>query len=219
MAHASSSNYRIDEYFLGPGGSEDLSSTSYSARASVGDTGVGNTSSSNYQLYGGYTTTTEPFLEFGVDTTSIDFGVLTTSSASTGTSTFYIRSYLSGGYIVTTESDTPGNSGHNLDNLTSQTASSPGTEQFGINLVANTSPSSFGEDPEQVPDSSFSFGQAATGYDTADVYKYVKGDTVAYSDTSSGRTNFTISYLANISELTPGGIYTMNHVLVAVPTY
>jgi len=99
------------------------------------------------------------------------------------------------------------------------TASSSGTEQFGINLVANTSPATFGSNPAQIPNSTFSFGQAASGYNTPNLYKYVNGDTVASSSSSSGETDYTISYIFNISSTTPGGTYTMNHVLVATSTF
>jgi hypothetical protein len=106
-----------------------------------------------------------------------------------------------------------------LTPLASQTASSAGTEQFGINLKANTSPTTFGANPSQFPDSSFGFGFAAPGYDTANLYKYVKNDVIAKSNSSSGRTDYTISYIFNISNVTPAGIYTLNHDLVAIGTF
>jgi hypothetical protein len=103
--------------------------------------------------------------------------------------------------------------------LTTPTISSVGTEQFGINLVANTAPTTFGANPSQAPDASFSFGQAAAGYDTPNYFKYVTGDTIAYSNKSSGETDYTISYLFNVSNATPGGQYTLHHVLVATSTF
>ena len=42
-----------------------------------------------------------------------------------------------------------------------QTASSPGTEQFGINLVANTSPTTFDFESVQVPDATYGFGPSS----------------------------------------------------------
>jgi hypothetical protein len=109
--------------------------------------------------------------------------------------------------------------------LTSPTVSSAGSEQFGMNLVANNScpqsgmPGSLGSDPVQVPSSSFSFGAAAANYNTACNFTYNNGDTVAQSTQSSGETDFTISYLFNISSITPGGTYTMNQSLVATSTF
>lgn len=215
----SSTNYGVDEVFMGAGGVNDANSANYNARASLGDTGVGNSSSNNYQAYGGFTTTTEPYLEFIVNASTIDLGTLTTSSAKTGSATFTVRTYLASGYVVRTASDPPQNGSYTMAGMASTAPSSPGTEQFGINLVANTSPTNIGANPVQIPDSSFSFGQVATGYDTANQYKYVKGDTIAFSNKSSGTTEYTMTYLANIKSTTPGGIYAMAHNLVATSTF
>jgi hypothetical protein len=80
-------------------------------------------------------------------------------------------------------------------------------------------PSDLGANPVQVPDSTFSFGTVASGYDTPCQFKYVNGDTIAQSAKSSGETDYTISYIVNINNVTPGGTYTMNHVLVATSTF
>jgi hypothetical protein len=106
-----------------------------------------------------------------------------------------------------------------MQGMATTAASSVGTEQFGINLRANTSPATFGADPVQVPDNTFSFGTVAAGYNTPNQYKYVKGDTIASSSRSSGETDYTISYIMNIGNLTPGGTYNMAHVLVATSTF
>ena len=218
-----SPSYGVDEVFMGAGGVNDASSTSYRARASLGDTAVGNSASTNYQANSGFVTTADPYIEMIAVAINTDLGYLNPSSAATTTWGFSLRSYLTSGYIVTNASDPPvatsGAGTHTLTNLTSQTASSPGTEQFGINLVANTSPTTFGAVPVQIPDASYSYGQVATGYQTANQFKYVKGDAVAYSTKTSGETDFTVSYLYNISNATPAGTYTFNHVLVATATF
>jgi hypothetical protein len=215
----SSPSYGVDQVFFGSGGVNDANSANYNARASLGDTGVGNSSSSLYQLYGGFTTTEEPFLEFVVNPANVNLGTLSTGSASTGSATFTVRSYLSSGYVVRTASDPPQNGSYTMAGMPATAASNPGTEQFGINLRANTAPATVGADPEQIPDASFSFGQAAVGYNTVNQYKYVKGDSIAFSSQSSGVTEYTMTYMINISSLTPGGIYVMNHNLVATATF
>lgn len=123
------------------------------------------------------------------------------------------------GYVIQTASDPPRNSNYFLNPMATQAASSAGTEQFGINLVANTSPATFGADPVQYPDNTFSFGTVASGYDTPNLYKYVKYDTVANSARSSGTSIYTVSYIYNVGTTTAGGTYTFNHVLVATATY
>ena len=145
--------------------------------------------------------------------------MLSTGSTTTTTATFSVKNYISSGYTVVTVSNPPINNAYTMHNLTSPTASSAGTEQFGINLVANTSPITFGVNPVQVPSSAFSYGAAAAGYNTPNLYKYVPGNTIAYSNSSSGETDYTISYIYNISVLTAGGTYTFNDVLVATATF
>jgi hypothetical protein len=215
----SSPNYGIDGGFFGSGGQLNASSANYQSKLSAGETTVGNAGSANFQANTGFNTTDTPFLEFSVTAANTNLGVLTTGTTGHTSGTFSIRTYLSSGYIIQTASDPPKNSAHILAPLTTPSTSSPGTEQFGINLVHNTTPASFGADPVQVPDTSFSFGTVASGYNTTNLYKYVKNDTVATSAQSSGTTDYTVSYIYNVSSITPGGTYSFNHVLVATATY
>lgn len=218
-AQSSSTNYQVNEVFFGSGGALNVCSSNYCAKETAGETAVGNLSSTNYQAHAGFNTNRSPYLQFIVNGTNTDVGVLSTGSTTTTTGTFSVKSYLSSGYSVVTVSNPPKNNTYSLNALSSPTAPSAGTEQFGINLVANTSPTSFGANPVQVPSTAFSFGIAAAGYNTANLYKYVPGDTIASSSKSSGETDYTISYIYNISSLTPGGAYTFNDVLVATATF
>ncbi|HET7827666.1 MAG TPA: hypothetical protein VFK97_02255 [Candidatus Saccharimonadales bacterium] len=223
-AQYSSSNYRANELLFGSGGGL-TSSSGYQAQQSLGNLGGGRLSSSAYQNYPGTITPETPFLEFVVNTSSVNIGVVSTSAPATATATFHVKTYLANGYIVTTNSPPPKNGSYTMHNLSSPTTSSTGTEQFGINLVANNScpqsgmPGSLGASPIQVPDSTFSFGFAATNYNTACSFTYNNGDTIAQSNSSSGETDYTISYLFNISSVTPGGSYTMSQNLVATSTF
>jgi len=216
----SSSNYGIDEFFIGPGGDQNLNSTSYNARATLGDLATGNKTSANYQLYGGFTTTDVPYLELIVNATTIDMGVLDATKTGTGTATFSVRTYLAEGYVVHTNGQLPTNeSGATIDAMTSAGASSQGTEQFGINLVANTSPIVFGANPVQIPDATFSFGAVATGYNTDGQFKYNGSDTIASSSKSSGETDYTASFIMNVSPITDAGLYTTSQTFIATSTY
>lgn len=218
-AQSNSTNYSVNEVFFGTGGQLNACSTNYCSKQAAGETGVGNTSSTNYQAQAGFNTERQPSLEFIVNATTINLGVLTAGTTKTATSTFSVKSYLSSGYVVQTASPGPTNSGYQLSQLASPTASNSSVEQFGINLVANTSPTTFGANPAQNPSAAFGFGTAASGYNTPNQYKYVNGDTVAQSLKSSGETDYTISYIFNTTALTPGGTYTMQHVLVATATF
>lgn len=221
-AQSSSANYLVDEAFFGTGGELNACSTSYCAKQAAGETGVGPTSSTNYSAQAGFNTDRQPSLTFVVSGSDADLGILSTLATATASSTFSVKSYLSGGYVVQLASDPPitnGSTPHTLNNLTTPTASAAGTEQFGLNLASNTSPITFGAVPVQVPSAAFSFGTAASDYNTANLYKYVKGDTIASSAKSSGQTDYTVSYIYNTAPLTPSGEYRFNQVLVATATF
>lgn len=223
-AQYTSNSYQSNEVFFGTGGDYNQSSTSYQGSASVGGLGVDNTSSSSYKAYSGFLTPGDPFLDFVVNNAVVDLGLLDSASTKTASTTFRVRSYLNSSYSVQTFGTAPtytsGSGSHTLTALASQSNSVIGTEQFGMNLVANTSPATFGADPSKQPDSTFATGSAATGYEIINMYKYVDGDTIAQSVTNGwGQTNFTISYIANTTLLTPAGNYTMAQDLIVVAQY
>ncbi len=211
--------YSTKEYYFGTGGDTNLTSTQYSARTATGALGIGDTSGTTNKSATGTITPQDEYIEFVVTGSTVSLGQQTTSTTTRGTATFYVKAYVAQGYVVRNASAPLSIPSHTMAAPSSPVASAVGTEQFGINLVANTSPATFGANPTQVPDSTFSFGTAATGYDTANVYKYVNGDIIAQATKSSGETDYTISYILNISSVTQAGSYSMNHNLVATGTY
>lgn len=225
-AQSASTDYQVNEVFFGSGGALNNCSTSYCAKEAIGETAVGNPKSTNYQARAGFNTDRSPYLQFIVSGTTTNIGVLSTSSTSTSTATFSVKSYLASGYSVVTVSNPPKNNTYTMHALSTPTASSAGTEQFGMNLVQNNCPGTFvncvttlGANPTQNPSGTFSFGTVSSGYNTANLYEYVPGSTIAYSNSSSGETDYTISYIFNISNVSPGGNYTFNDVLVATATF
>lgn len=223
QAQTSSSNsYRVTESGFSSGSNIDANSASYNAWTSIGDLAVGSADSANYNARPGFITPNEEFLDFVVQTTDVDLGLLDTSLTRSGSATFYVRSYVNGDYAVYSMSSSPeSESGADLDPLTAAAVSTIGTEQFGFNLVSNATPS-VGLDPIPDPTTDFANGEAAPGYDTADNYKSLSGDVIARSGSVGpawGRTNFTISYIANISPITPAGSYSMAHDLVVTATF
>lgn len=216
-----SPNYEVDETFFGAGGNLDNASTNYKARTAAGELAVGNISSPNFQAYAGFNTTDVILLELNVNGGTFDLGTLDQNQVKTQTATFSIRNYLSNGYTVQVVGRPPSNSGHELASMTTAASSSPGTEQFGLNLVANNLPGvgPFGAAPSQLPDSTFGFGTAASPYNTSNLFKYLDGDTVARSDKSTGATQYTLSMIANIDQFTPGGAYGGSLFVRVVPTF
>ncbi|MCA9327196.1 hypothetical protein KDA14_01585 [Candidatus Saccharibacteria bacterium] len=216
-----SSSYGVSESFFGSGGELQACSTSYCSKQSAGELTVGNTSSANYQAQAGFNTDREPWIGVAiVGSPAVDLGVLDVSSTKSGSAQFKVSAYLSDGYVVQINGTSPTNSGHALTPMAGA-AVATNTEQFGMNLVANTSPS-VGADPVQDPNypaQPFGFGDAETGYDTADIFKFNSGDVIASSAQSTSYTVYTISYVANITSITPGGTYIAQQSVVATATF
>lgn len=226
-ANPKSANYEVNEVQFGSGSLQSGSSTHYKAQENIGNTTGGKISSSHFQAYSGFLTPNEPFLSVTVGTTNLNLGTLSSATASTGTGTFSVEAYVDSGYVVESVNNPPTQEdGKPLKDMTTAAVSSPGTEQFGINLVQNlttcpnAAPANFGANPVQQPNSSYATGAAASGYNTCGLFKYNPGDVIAGSTTSGwGDTDYTISYLININPYTAAGAYTMTQNLVAVATY
>jgi hypothetical protein len=230
---ARSTNYSFAEASFSTG-SGFGSSSQYGAQYSVGDVGIGTAYSASYGAYAGPISPTKEYLELVTSTSLVDLGRLTADETALGVASFYVRAYMNSSYSVVTASLPPeSESGHFLNPLTGAASPSAGTEQFGINLVENTCPAAsvspaaancvgvFGADAALQPDATYANGEAAPGYNTADQYQYNEGDVIARSNSAPawGQTNFTMSYVANISPLTPAGSYSMIHSIVVITTF
>lgn len=225
---SSSPNYSVEESSFGSG-SGFGSSSSYGSQFSIGDIGVGFAFSTNFGAYAGPISPNEEYLEVATSPSLVDLGDLSNNETAIGVGSFYVRAYLNSSYVVITASDPPtSENGAFLNPITSAAVPSAGTEQFGINLVENTCPvaavtcvSPFGADAAVQPNATYANGEATPGYNTADTYQYNKGDIIAQNGDAPawGQTNYTVSYIANISVQTSAGLYTMVHSLVAVPTF
>lgn len=231
---SSSPNYQVNETFFGTGGELDASSSSYRSKQSAGELAVGALRSATYSAQAGFNTDRMPYIAAATVTPSVDIGVLDASRANVGTAQFWVRAYLADGYVVQAYGGPPSNGGHTLDSSATPFGSTSGTEQFGINLATNNNIAgamtgtplaavgNFGSAPTQYPDydpDPFGFGEVDADYDTANSFRYIDGDIIANSPRSSSDTTYTISYLFNISRVTPAGTYTMYHSLVATGTY
>lgn len=233
-AQSSSPNYRLEESYFGTGGEVDASSPNFRSRQSTGSLGVGTATSPNFTTVAGANTPSEPFLEMAIEGNDVNLGTLDPSTTSFASSqggtcncTFYVRSYLSSAYSVISASPSlTSENGDTIEPKTTQGAPSSSTsvEEFGFNLVANTVPATMGAFPANQPDSTFANGVAASGYQTPNQYKYDPGDVVASATGLSGnqgvgRTDYTISYIAKIANITEAGTYTMRHNLIVIATF
>lgn len=215
-----SPDFQMTQSTIGSDSSVLSNSNSYSSISSTGDIAVGPSSSANFQDQAGSKTNGDPVLQFSIDSAAANFPTFSPTATATATATFSVENYTSYGYVVQIAGQTPKNGSHQLPAMTGTAPDlaadpAPGTEQFGINLVKNTAPS-VGADPDH---GGFGFGSAAAGYDIANKFRYSSGETIASADKSSGVTTYTISFVANVADLTPGGQYASNQTLIVTGTY
>ncbi len=216
----SSNNYRFDESSIGTSSLLESSSTNFKASTGAGDTAVGGSGSTNFQTESGSKTTPDPNLTFSMTSSAANFGTFSPAAAQTAITTFSVINYTSFGYVVQVAGTPPSYGTHQIDTMSANAVSQPGVEQFGINLVANTSPSSFGANPQNgIIPNNFGFGVATPNYATPNEFRYVSDETIAQAPKSSGKTDYTISYLVNVAALTPGGTYGTDQALIVTGTY
>jgi hypothetical protein len=212
---STSTNFVFEESSIGTGGLIESSSTSYKVTEAIGNNVAGDWESTNFTSSAGSKTTNDPSLSLLITDTTGGFTDFSSSSTAYATSTFSVLNYTSWGYVVQITGNPPSNQSHTLPAMASTAAPTTGQEEFGINLVANTTPN-VGANPVQ---GYFGFGTAAANYATANQYRYVSGETIVSAPKSSGFTHYTISYIANVESVTPGGTYSSYQTLVCTGTY
>ena len=227
----------ISGSFCGSSTDYSLSPKTDDGGSTLGEAAVGNSSSTNYQTNAGYNTTAQPGLMLVITNGTVNLGTLSTAAKSTGTASFYVRDYTSSGYAVMMYGQSPQTATHVLNKLASDTAWSSNTEEFGVNTVSNGVVAGSANPacgPSGTPTSFCYFSQAAgdgaTGtYGTTRPYTIPNSfrfnvapsaaETIANSPQTSGETDYVMSFMAGISNLTPAGPYQGSVTLVATGTF
>ncbi|HLZ14833.1 MAG TPA: hypothetical protein VKQ34_02465 [Candidatus Saccharimonadales bacterium] len=147
------------------------------------------------------TTATEPFS---------DLGELSPTLTSAAQSQMVVATNASNGYTISSNGTTM-TSGNNTITAMNGGTSQKGTPQFGLNLVANTNPG-IGQDPLG-PGS----GVALAGYNQTNHFRFTTGDALASSGVPEDFRKYTVSYIVNIPQNQPGGVYstTLTYVCLA----
>lgn len=131
-----------------------------------------------------------------------DMGTLASDKTLYAQSQMAVGTNASAGFAITVSGIPPSAGTNSIDGLSTPTPSQPGTNQFGINLVANDAPY-VGSDPV----GPWANAVPMPDYDLANHYKYTSGDVVAYSPHVSLMRKFTISYVINSADSLPPGVY------------
>lgn len=144
---------------------------------------------------------------------TVNLGIGSTTATASGTSILAGSTNGTSGYTITVSGATLTSGANTITALASGAASSIGTKQFGANLVANTAPA-----VGSVVSGSGT-ATAAANYNTANIFRFGTGETVASVTGATNANTFTVSYIANIDGLTPAGSYTTTLTYVATPNF
>lgn len=140
----------------------------------------------------------------------------------------------SSGYAITVNGATLTSGANTINGMVagdaiSATAPVLGVSQFGLNVVANTTTLDITSAPlganVSVASNGTNFkGNAATNYNTADLFKFVSGNQIAQSDNGgslggSDAQIYTISYIVNVPGSLPAGTYSTTLTYICTPTY
>jgi hypothetical protein len=139
-----------------------------------------------------------------------DLGMLDSESTLVTQSQMAVGTNATGGFSIIVFG-APMSAGTNvIDSPTEPTGSTPGVNQFGINLVENNFPA-VGSDPY----GDWENAVPTLDYGTPDMFKFENGSLVAYSPNVSLMKKFTVSYIVNSSEELNPGVYTTTVTYVA----
>jgi hypothetical protein len=143
----------------------------------------------------------------------IDFGELSSTTATTATTQFSVATNDPTGYNTYIQGQTMTSGNNIIQNLTTQSASSTGQNQFGFNLQANTSPS-----VGTTRDGSGT-GVVDAAYNTPNQFRFVNGDRLAGATTSTNFNRYTVSYIVNVLDNQPPGIYASTLTFISVASF
>lgn len=167
-------------------------------------------------------TTIDPYLTFSISQNTVSLtksGGGNPDSSNTGynngtANTLAAATNATSGYTITYYGNTLTSGGNTIDAMSTKTTSSTGTEQFGINLKSNTTPST-GANP------SGGSGAAASDYSTADQFRYITNTTttLASASAASASTTYTVSYIVNAAATTEAGSYSTTITYIATGNF
>lgn len=148
------------------------------------------------------------------------------TDTATATSQMAASTNAGSGYVITVNGPTLTSGSNTVSGLTTASAVAHGVSQFGLNLKLNTTATSttaIGAEVAVAANGTNYRGQATTGYNTVDIFKYNTGDTVANSANGgaggSDAQIFTVSYIVDVPGSQPAGTYTTTLTYICTPTY
>ena len=148
------------------------------------------------------------------------------TDTATARSQFAASTNAAAGFSVTVNGPTLTSGSNTIPAMNTATTGVRGTGQFGMNLKLNTTATSttaVGAEITLPSDGTNLKGQATTGYNTADTFKFTTGDVVANSaNGGAGPTNaqiYTSSYVVNVAGNQASGTYTSTLTYICTATF
>jgi hypothetical protein len=148
------------------------------------------------------------------------------TDTATATSQMAASTNAGSGYAITVNGPTLTSGSNTVTGMGASTTSVHGVSQFGLNLKLNTTATStvaVGAEVDVASNGTNYRGQATTGYNTVDNFKFTSGDVVA--DSANGGAGgsdaqiFTVSYIVNVPGSQPAGTYTTTLTYICTPTF
>jgi hypothetical protein len=144
---------------------------------------------------------------------SINLGTLTAKQANIAQSQFAAATNSPSGYVVFAVGTTMTSGNNVIPALNSPSIGAAGVNQFGINLRANSSPA-IGSNPAGI-----GIGTPTAYYNTPNLFAFRPGDAIATSTMSTNYNKMTVSYLVNINNSQPIGVYSTTLTYVAIAQF
>lgn len=139
-----------------------------------------------------------------------DMGELSASSTLVAQSQMAVGTNATGGFAVTANGKPMSAGTSIIEPLDTPSESEQGVNQFGINLVENSTPA-IGANPE----GEWANAVPSSDYSVPNKYKYIPGDVIAYSPNVSLMKKFTISYIVNSRDDLRAGVYSTTITYIA----
>lgn len=131
-----------------------------------------------------------------------DMGILDPTDTLTAQSQMAAGTNASNGYVITVSSIGMAAGTHVIDSPSTPTMSTRGTNQFGMNLVANNLPNVGAN-----PDGQYTNAVVTSDYDQPNRFMFHDGDVVASAPNVSLFRRYTVSYIVNAAANLPPGVY------------
>ncbi len=161
------------------------------------------------------TATVNPTLTLAISSASVGLGTLSTSAPATGSHTLAVASNATAGFIVSYNGITLTSGTDTIAAYSASSSSVAGTAGFGINLKANTTPVV----GAAVTQTAGTCG-IATNYGGVNSFSYVASTSTTVTNvTAPADCTYTVSYVANISSVTPAGSYSAPITWIASGTF